>query len=289
MNRRDFLCTTGALGAGALLAPTALAAPAAPTVPTRPFGRSKTPVSVLGLGTMFDTVNNQLLLRAAFTRGVTYWDTADCYEGGESEVGIGKYLARFPDERGKMFLVSKSDDRDPAGMSRLLEQSLKRLGTDYIDLYYVHGIADIGELNDKTRAWAAQSKAAGLIRQFGFSNHKNEAKNLAAAAKLDWIDGILTSYNVGLRGDKAMQDAVAACHAAGIGLTAMKTARGGDLDPKNPRHQELALRHVKAGFTKRQARIKAVLSDERFSSVLMTIDNTKVLEECVGALAERPG
>jgi aryl-alcohol dehydrogenase-like predicted oxidoreductase len=117
---------------------------------------------------MFDIPSNQLLLRQAVKWGVTYWDTADCYEGGRSERGVGKFFGKYPETRKKIFLVTKSDARDPGGMTRLLNRSLERMKTDYVDLYFVHGISSIDELDDDTRAWAKKAKAEVKIKFFGF-------------------------------------------------------------------------------------------------------------------------
>ena len=110
-SRREFLKTTGAAGAGLLAAsvfPDTLAAQGAERVPTRPFGKTGIDVAILSLGGMFDIPNNQLLMRQALRWGVTYWDTANSYEGGNSELGIGKYFAKYPEDRKSVFLVTKS-------------------------------------------------------------------------------------------------------------------------------------------------------------------------------------
>ncbi len=76
---------------------------------------------------MFDIPNNQLLMRQAVKWGVTYWDTANSYEGGNSEQGIGKYFAQYPEDRKKIFLVTKSTAWTKAGMTEHLELSLERM------------------------------------------------------------------------------------------------------------------------------------------------------------------
>ena len=81
-------------------------------VPKRPFGKSGIDVPILAMGGMFDILNNQITMKQALECGVTYWDTADCYEGGRSEKGIGKFLASHPEARKEIFLVTKSDARD---------------------------------------------------------------------------------------------------------------------------------------------------------------------------------
>ncbi len=90
-SRRDFLKTAGAATAGSLLSAretlgkiSGSSGSELALVPTRPFGKTGAQVSILGLGGMFDIPSNQLVLRQALKWGVTYWDTADCYEGGEA-------------------------------------------------------------------------------------------------------------------------------------------------------------------------------------------------------------
>ncbi|MFC1817020.1 aldo/keto reductase, partial [Thermodesulfobacteriota bacterium] len=99
-SRRDFLKVAGTSGMGSIVAPLdALAAlsrkPA--TMPTRPFGKTGINVPILSFGGSLDIP--LLMLRQAFKRGVTYWDTADSYMGGNSERRIGKYLLKFPQDR----------------------------------------------------------------------------------------------------------------------------------------------------------------------------------------------
>jgi hypothetical protein len=285
--RRNFLKTACATGVGAVLAPAGKQARAAieaaqnempsGVVPTRPFGKSGVNVSILSLGGMFDIPNNQLLMKQAVRWGVTYWDTADCYEGGDSEKGIGKYFKKYPQERERIFLVSKSDARDPQGMTRLLDRSLDRMNTSYIDLYFIHGVRKIKELNEQTRQWAAQAKADGKIRLFGFSTHRNMEELLLDAAKRDWIDGIMTTYNYRLMHSERMQAAVAACVKAGIGLTAMKTQGGGSVKTSSETELELAGRFLRKGYTDKQAKLKAVWENPHIASICSQMPNLTIL------------
>jgi predicted aldo/keto reductase-like oxidoreductase len=245
-SRRRFLKATGTAGLGALMAPVngiATASEPPTRVPTRPFGRTGAEVSILSLGGMFDIASNQLMLRQAMRWGVTHWDTAASYQSG-SERGIGKYFKKYPRDRQKVFLVSKSGARDPDGMTDLLNRSLKKMNTDYIDLYFVHGIYSIDELDDRTRAWAEEAKAAGKIRFFGFSTHSNMQECLLEGAKLGWIDGIMMTYNYRLMHTGGMKRAVAACVKAGIGLTAMKTQGGGPVSTDTDTEMEMAGRFL---------------------------------------------
>ena len=291
-SRRKFLKTVGTAGMGAVLAgqnrPAAAQQPRTlPRVPTRPFGKTGQQVSILSLGGMFDIPNNQLLLKQAFKWGVTYWDTADCYGGGTSEKGIGRYFSKHPDHRKQIFLVTKSDARDPKGMTRLLNRSLKRLNTDYIDLYFIHGLKRIREINENTRKWVLDAKAAGKIRFFGFSTHSNMEKCLLDAAKLGWIDGIMLTYNYRLMHSARMKAAVNACVKAGIGLTAMKTQGGGQIRTTTETELKLAGRFLKRGFTDGQAKLKAIWENPHIAGICSQMPNLTLLMSNVAAAVDK--
>ena len=279
MNRRNFIKTVGAAGIGSVLAgrkilaePNEPNAPAAkqqtamPQVPKRKLGKTGVEVPIFSFGAMFNIMENQVHLRKTLQYGVDYWDTADCYANGNSELGIGKFFKANPDKRKDVFLVTKACSREPAGIEDLLQRSLKRMETNYIDLYFLHSVKEGDELTDDIRKWADDAKKRGLIRFFGFSTHKNMPECLNAAAKTDWIDAIMTSYNFRLMQDKQLSDAIEACYQKGIGLVAMKTqglkVEGGltEADKKLMDH------FTKQGFTEGQAKIKAVLTDQRFAS-----------------------
>jgi hypothetical protein len=234
---------------------------------------------------MFDIPSNQLVLRQALKWGVTYWDTADCYEGGRSERGIGSFFAKYPEARSKVFLVSKSDARDPRGMSRLLDRSLERMKTDYIDLYFVHGIRSINELDNNTRDWAKKAKADGKIKFFGFSTHSNMEECMLGAAKLGWIDGIMMTYNYRIMHKTGMKEAVAACKKAGIGLTAMKTQGGWSFGSSSA--AKLVDTFIEKGFTDAQAKLKAVWTSPNIASICSQMPNITILMSNVAAAMDK--
>ena len=190
-------------------------------MPKRKLGKTGVEVTCLGLGS--NNARDQVLLRAAFNRGVTYWDTAYSYLHGASEEQIGKFIEKNPSLRKELFIVTKaSGAKSVADMDNLLATSLKRMNTDYIDLYQMHGSSDMAKFNDELKQWAENAKKRGVIRYFGLSTHKNMPQVLNAAAKLGWVDAVMTSYNFRLMQDTEMQKAIDACHKAGIGLIAMK-------------------------------------------------------------------
>jgi predicted aldo/keto reductase-like oxidoreductase len=278
-SRRDFLKTAGISGAGSLLIPAIHLAEAADKklqVPTRPFGKSGANVSILSLGGMFNIAANQMLMKQAMNWGVTYWDTADCYQRG-SENGIGKYFKKYPEDRRRVFLVTKSDSRSPKGMTKLLDRSLRKMKTDYIDLYFVHGIRSIDELDKDTKAWAEKAKAAGKIRFFGFSTHSNMEECMLEAAKLGWIDGIMMTYNYRLMHSDRMKRAVDACVQAGIGMTAMKTQGGGSVTTDTDAELKMAGQFLQKGFTDAQAKLMAVWQNPNIASICSQMPNMTIL------------
>lgn len=259
---------------------------ALPKVPTRDLGRAKVAVPVLSLGIMFDATESQIILYKSMDWGVNYWDTAHGYAGGKSEEGIGMYFARNPNKRKDVFLVTKaSGASDSASRTDRLQISFKRMNTNYIDLYFgVHGMNNPADLNDDLKNWAADTKAKGQIKYFGFTTHSNMAACLEAAAKTDWIDAIMTSYNFRLMRDPQFMAAVDACKAKGIALIAMKTQAGrSDSNDDKP----LDRYFLDKGFTEGQAKIKTVLQDDKICSACVGMKNIALLTSNVAAILDK--
>ena len=297
-SRRHFLKTLGAAGAaGAASLTTAFGSSAAAdelmaqgsgkTVAMRPFGKTGVNVSILSLGGMFDIPSNQLMLKQALRWGVTYWDTAHSYGGGRSEKGVGKYFAKNPQDRKKIFLVTKSGAWTLNGMSKELDQSLRRMQTDYIDLFFVHGISSISEMDDDVKKWGEKAKSSGKIRFFGFSTHSNMEACLLDAPSLGWIDGIMMTYNYRLMHTDRMRAAVDACAEAGIGLTAMKTQGGGSVKTSTETELQIAGRFVRKGFSDGQAKLKAVWENPQIASICSQMPNLNLLMTNIGAAVNK--
>jgi hypothetical protein len=229
----------------------------------------------------------QLILRQAVKWGVTYWDTANSYYGGNSERQIGKYFGKYPEDRKKIFLVTKSHAWTVDDMTRDLNTSLERMKTDYIDLFFVHSVRHIGELNNNIKGWSRKTKATGKIKFFGFSTHSNMEKCMREAAALGWIDGIMMSYNYRLMHTDRMKRAVDACAKAGIGLTAMKTQGGGSVKTTTESEGKLAVRFLKKGFTDAQAKLKAVWESPNIATICSEMPNMTILMANVAAANNR--
>jgi predicted aldo/keto reductase-like oxidoreductase len=303
MDRRNFLKAIGAAGLGSAFAdckgeekkepnavdPNAAAKPPEPKyqpVPRRKLGKSGIEVPVLVLGT--NRLDNQIILANTTKWGVNFWDTAPSYLEGNSELTIGAHLAKNPDVRKDLFLTTKaSGATNTAQIEEQLEKSLKKMNTTYIDLYYgIHQCSDPAKLTDEIKQWAQSAKKRKLIRFFGFTTHKNMDQVLSAAAKLDWIDAIMTVYNFRLMQDPKMQTAIDACHKAGIGLIAMKTqGLGQKVEPD--KDKELIRHFLDSGFTAEQAKIKLVLQDERISSACVGMNNVNILDSNVAAVLDK--
>jgi hypothetical protein len=298
VTRRDFVKTVGLAGlavAGAGV-PGAIAAPepqaaaaAAATMPKRKLGKTGVEVSILNLGGMFDTINNQLLLKQALKWGVTMWDTAESYGNGLSEEGMGRFFARNPEARKDIFLVTKVHQPKGDDLTERLNKSLKRLKTDYVDLFFIHAITGIDQMTPAFKAWAAEMKQAGKIKSFGFSTHTNMADCLAGAARLDWIDAVMTTYNFQVMHDPKMQEAVKACEKAGVGLVAMKSMGGGPGGKKvaGEAKLEMAERFLKRGFTDKQAKLKIIWEAPQIASLCSQMPNLTTLMANVAAARDQ--
>jgi len=291
LSRRNFLRTAGVAGLAAGVLPAVAAAQTAPAqpgaMPRRRLGKTGVDVPVLGLGGMFDTVNNQLLLKQAHAWGVTYWDTAEGYGGGLSEEGMGRYFSRNPAARKDIFLVTKFTHKGGgADHTARLEAGLKRLQTEYVDLFFVHAISSIDDMTPY-KDWAKAMKAAGKMKFFGFSTHTNMEDCLLGAARLDWIDATMFTYNYRLMHTPRMREALDACSKTGIGLVAMKTQGGGPVKTDSEAELKLAGRFLEKGFTDKQAKLKAVWEEPAIASICSQMPSLTILSANVASARDR--
>jgi hypothetical protein len=303
-SRRDFIKIAGAAGVGAVVSPVEhLLADAVKSeteasepqyVPKRSFGRSGVDVSILALGGAQNFKSKQILLRGALEMGVTCWDSSRNYIGGNSEKGIGKYFSKFPEDRKKVFLITKSGKSDPDKLTEHLDESLRRMKVDYIDLFLIQAVSNVKkEMKKDIQTWAEKSKAKGKISFFGFSTHKNMENCLTDAARLGWIDGIMATYNYRLMHTDRMQKAVEVCNEAGIGLIAMKTQATflsnlwSDLGKETDVAVKLNQKFIDKGFTEEQAKLKSVWENPTIASICSHMENMTILQENVTAATDK--
>jgi predicted aldo/keto reductase-like oxidoreductase len=284
-SRRHFIKASVVLPtAVAALSGKASAAPAEckPALPKRKLGQNGPEVTMLNLGGMMSAHSPQYL-DVAWSMGIRYFDTADCYMKGESERTIAKWLKRYPERRKDLFLVSKDHPRK--GPKQLLEQidtRLKNCGTDYLDLFFIHGLGPKAYGEDATK-WPEMDelrevfekiKQSGKAKLCGFSCHdKLLVDCLNSAARGGFVDAIMLKYNPFHEKGGAFDQALDACHAKGIGLISMKEMKPFAKAPKkHPTMDEV-------GLTTHQALLHAVWSDERIASICSSMENVGQIEE----------
>jgi aryl-alcohol dehydrogenase-like predicted oxidoreductase len=203
--RREFLTTTvTAIAVGA--ADIGLGADSSIFLPKRRLGKTDEMVSIVGLGagarfcSMPDENQAQALLERALHLGITYFDTAGSYtrKGIErlSEKRLGEF-SRF--HRKQIFLATKSDPRDRDGVLRSVEQSLKFLQTDYLDLIQIHSLSnrdDLNRMDGPNGAVAAvrQLKEQKIARFIGITGH-NDGDAMTEALRRYDFDTVLMALN----------------------------------------------------------------------------------------------
>lgn len=240
---------------------------------------------MISLGGMMNAYSPQYL-DIAWSMGIRYFDTADCYLKGQSEKIVAQWLAKYPERRKEIFLVTK--DHPTKGPEQLLEMIDKRLeacGTNYIDLFFVHGLSGKGYPDGPN--WPKSSafkkvcetlKSSGKVKMMGFSCHDSDLNTcLLSASEGGFVDAIMTAYSPFFTPGDQFDTALDACHKAGIGLVAMKTMRNAkDVPVRLPDFD-------KKGLSTHQALLQAVYSDSRISAVCSMINNVAEMEVNTGA------
>jgi len=259
MNRRDFLKSMAvayAVGGHARL----MAADSTPAtansdskLPRRILGKTGVEVSALALG---GVIGMQLppspehdpvaLAETALNLGITYFDTAPSYNNGQSETNYGQVLAH---RRKEVFLATKVESRAYDGAMRGVEESLKRLRTDRLDLVQIHGIS----ADENLAAW---DKADGVLtalrklrdqkvtRFIGLTGHDSAAR-LQQAIEMYEFDTILTTLNPVSRRQPFREELLPVANQKKMGVIAMKVMGGGNgcLATGNPFQQVLRPYH----------------------------------------------
>lgn len=202
--RREFLANTlsGAVTAGAVLKSPSLLA-SGPEMPRRMLGKTGEKVSLICLGGYHigvpkDPAEGIRIIEAAIDHGINFLDNSDDYHEGDSEVRMGKAIRG---KRQQVFLMTKHHGRDKRTAMRTLEESLRRLQTDYLDLWQFHEIVYetdpdwIFSPNGGIEA-AYLAKKQGKVRYIGFTGHKDPAIHLKMLSKPYEWDTVQMPLNV---------------------------------------------------------------------------------------------
>lgn len=288
LGRRAFLKTaalSGALTGSLTLAQTGGAGEAQAargrkrgTVPMKKLGTTGASIPIMQLGTAqrLDQTYDRLL-HGCFKGGVTAIDTALSYGWGSSHRAVATFLKQMGDRR-KVWITSKSGTSSTSRFASDLDRALKELGTDYLDLFLMHGIDDEDQLEPNWLRMGERLKKSGKTRFFGFSCHDgNVVELMNKAARVGGVDAILFRYNFRRYGDLALNRAIDRVKKAGIGLVAMKT------NGSVPRSAEKVIGFRSKNFTLGQAKLKAVWADERIDSLLSEMDSIRVMRENIAA------
>lgn len=254
-DRRDFLKT--------LLAGTALGAPfvsaqetPAGGIPLRPMGKTGQKVSIVGLGgwdigAVPDEKDAEGIMHEAIDQGLTFFDNCWDYHQGRSEERMGKALA--DGRRDKVFLMTKVCGRNAQTAQAHLEDSLRRLRTDRIDLWQFHGIkreSDAGLIFDEEDGAlqvALKARQAGKIRFIGFTGHQDPTFHQAMLAQsFDWDAALMPLNLVDARYRSFQKEVMPDCVKRGIGVLGIKALGGnpGPLPKNLPYSAEICRRYV---------------------------------------------
>lgn len=173
-------------------------------LPKRMLGRTNRMVSCIGFGSgsrycnwVADDVILQKHIDHAINLGITYFDSARLYGNGLSEERYGKFLT--PKYRKQIFLNSKTMERTYDGVMKEIEISLKTLKTDYLDLYTMHGIDKIEDVNtllNDTGGYKAflKLKNEGVVKNICFSYHKWNDASMKCFNEFD-VDAVMCVIN----------------------------------------------------------------------------------------------
>ena len=278
INRRNFLGLTVAGGAGLLLQSTRSRADDAPAKETaktkielRPLGKTGVKLPILGMGVM--KADNPNIVRAAMRNGVVHFDTANGYQEGRNESMLGEIFKGMP--RKSFHVATKASagrgeitSESIKGFLGRFDTSMKRLGLEYVDILYVHGLGSAEAVaNEELMKAVANLKKQGRVKHAGVSTHSNEAIVVDAIAKGKFYDVVLTTYNYKKQQDQDIKGAIARAAAAGVGVVAMKTMAG--------------VQGVNI-----PAALKWVLQDKNVTMAIPGYTNFEQLEVCLETVAD---
>jgi len=237
----------------------------------RVLGKTGLKVSTVGSGVGIEP-DPQVIARA-IDLGVNYFDTARGYGNGKSERITGTALKG---KRNKVILATKTDGITKAAIFKDMDESLKALDTDYVDIYHLHSRDTPDTITDEAVEACEMLKQRGKTRFIGVSTHDVHAV-ADHILKIGKFDVVQTTYSYAIGGAPLRREAIAKLYAAGIGIVAMKVI--------------IAV----AGFVPRDinlpkegplAAIKWVLLNPAISTTVPYVKNTAELEMNVRAMKE---
>ncbi len=232
MNRRDFV--QWALAASALLPRTLTHDRWGDELPRRKFGRTGETVTMLGLGGWhlgrMSERDAEATVEAAMEGGIRFFDSAESYQGGGSEQYLGRFLV--PHYRDQVYLMTKTTASDARRARSHLEASLRRLNTDYLDLWQVHAVTSASDVDARMKNGVVevmeQARNEGKTRHIGFTGHSNPSAHEHMLARTNVFDTVQMPVNVADMSYKSfVRNVMPQLVAREMGIIAMKTLANG--------------------------------------------------------------
>lgn len=209
LTRREFLHRVSGAAAGLAAAgalgdidiPAVLAGPRrpSPALARRKLGRTSQRSSMVAFGGIavvgLEQAEADRVVAEAIGRGVNHFDVAPTYGNGEAEQKLGHALVG---KRNSIFLACKTTERSKQGAAAELRSSLKRIGADHFDLYQLHGLNELAELDralgpDGAMEAFLEARQAGLVRYIGITGHR--PKTLLEAIKRFPFNSVMVPVN----------------------------------------------------------------------------------------------
>ena len=266
----------------------------------RQSGKTGQKLSILGFGCMrlpiiggkthqIDEEKAQAMVDYAIRNGVNYFDTAFIYhsevpfQAGQSEVFVGQALKR---ERRNVHLATKLPSwfvESRADMDRFLDQQLKRLQTDYIDFYLVHGLSgDMWKKMDRLgiRGFLDAALADGRIRQAGFSFHDEAPAFQPIVDAYDW-SFCQIQYNYMDEDYQAGRAGMEYAASKGLGVIIMEPLRGGGLAARVPKDVQAVWDKAQVKRTPAEWALRFIWNRPEASVVLSGMSELGQMEENV--------
>ena len=252
------------------LAPAASGKP--PLIKKRKLGKTGMEVSEVAFGCMI--TSDQSVIERAADLGVNLFDTARGYQGGNNERLVG---AALKGRRDKVYISTKTGGGTKTDAMAHLEESLRQLGTDHVDIWYLHGKSKAADITDDLLDAQRVAKEQGKIRFAGVSLHSGHAEVIPAAIAKK-MDVVLVTYNFTMadRNDALMQS----LHDAGVGVVAMKVMAGG----RGP--EAVATREKLAAQGGMLAALKWTLRKPYVHATIPSTTDMAQLDENLRAMAE---
>ena len=296
-DRRNFVKGAGLAGAGLLLPASGNSNDGQSQAPTevrayRRLGRTDIEISDISFGASRLREGEEHLVHHAMERGINYFDTAKSYTRGQSERVIGNAIKG---KRDQVYLVSKTGTNSGTRadeMMQALEDSLRRLQTDYIDVYMNHAVNRVTTVaNPEWQAFTEKARVQGKIRFVGISGHAGRlVECLDHAIDHDLVDVVLVGYNFGQ--DPAFYESLtrnfdmvavlpdlprvlAKAKQHDVGVVAMKTLMGARLNDMRPYETQ--------GATFAQAAFSWTLANKDVDALIISMTSRERIDEYLGA------